>query len=222
MTSAIDATKPIAGTPTTESVRANFLAAKNEIEALQSFDSALMHPLVPFVRRGAASMHIAGDIAGTALTTLALTALRCYLIPFTVGKALPVSQLMASVTTLLAGTGSLGIYANDPTGDIDNPGSKLFEGSTTIDTTTTGDKYVGCSYTLQPGVLYWAALVCSAACTVRALAVASQHSGMGRAAAATASISHLYVALGSISLPATMPPGTQGTGICPAIYLYGG
>lgn len=36
MTSQIDATKPIQGTPTTESVRANFAAAKQEIEALQS------------------------------------------------------------------------------------------------------------------------------------------------------------------------------------------
>lgn len=35
MTSAIDATKPVFGTPTTASVRANFSAAKSEIEALQ-------------------------------------------------------------------------------------------------------------------------------------------------------------------------------------------
>lgn len=36
MTSAIDATKPVFGTPTTASVRANFTAAKAEIEALQA------------------------------------------------------------------------------------------------------------------------------------------------------------------------------------------
>lgn len=35
MASAIDATKPVAGNPTTQSVRDNFLAAKTEIEALQ-------------------------------------------------------------------------------------------------------------------------------------------------------------------------------------------
>jgi len=35
MTSAIDATKPTTGNPTTQSVRANFAAAKAEIEALQ-------------------------------------------------------------------------------------------------------------------------------------------------------------------------------------------
>lgn len=36
MTSAIDATKPVQGTPTTASVRANMLTAKNEISALQA------------------------------------------------------------------------------------------------------------------------------------------------------------------------------------------
>jgi hypothetical protein len=36
MSSAIDATKPVTGTPTTQSVRDNFAAAKAEIEALQS------------------------------------------------------------------------------------------------------------------------------------------------------------------------------------------
>lgn len=36
MTSLIDPTKPVAGTPTTASVRANFAAAKTEIEALQA------------------------------------------------------------------------------------------------------------------------------------------------------------------------------------------
>lgn len=36
MPSQIDPTKPVFGSPTTESVRANFLAAKNEIEALQA------------------------------------------------------------------------------------------------------------------------------------------------------------------------------------------
>ena len=36
MTSAIDPSKPTTGTATTESVRANFLAAKTEIEELQA------------------------------------------------------------------------------------------------------------------------------------------------------------------------------------------
>ena len=36
MASSIDATKPVEGSPTTASVRSNFLAAKAEIEALQA------------------------------------------------------------------------------------------------------------------------------------------------------------------------------------------
>jgi hypothetical protein len=44
MTSAIDSTKPIAATPTTASVRANFLAAKNEIEALQLIGATIAQP----------------------------------------------------------------------------------------------------------------------------------------------------------------------------------
>lgn len=36
MTSAIDSSKPITGTPTTQSVRDNFAAAKSEIETLQA------------------------------------------------------------------------------------------------------------------------------------------------------------------------------------------
>jgi hypothetical protein len=42
MTSAIDATKPISGSPTTQSVRDNFLVAKNEISALQTAISGLV------------------------------------------------------------------------------------------------------------------------------------------------------------------------------------
>lgn len=44
MTSAIDPTKPVTGTPTTQSVRDNFSAAKTEILALQAAD-ALLAPL---------------------------------------------------------------------------------------------------------------------------------------------------------------------------------
>ncbi len=41
MSSAIDPTKPVSGTPTTASVRANFAAAKSEIEALQGATAGL-------------------------------------------------------------------------------------------------------------------------------------------------------------------------------------
>lgn len=49
MTSAIDPTKPVFGTPTTQSVRDNFSAAKSEIESLQSdVATALTRPTDTF------------------------------------------------------------------------------------------------------------------------------------------------------------------------------
>lgn len=47
MTSSIDITKPVAGTPTTASVRTNFATAKNEIEALQAAVQALQSTTQP-------------------------------------------------------------------------------------------------------------------------------------------------------------------------------
>lgn len=47
MASTIDATKPIAGNPTTDSVRVNFAAAKSEIEALQADVAAISAGTVP-------------------------------------------------------------------------------------------------------------------------------------------------------------------------------
>ena len=47
MASTIDATKPIAGNPTTASVRDNFAAAKSEIEALQADVAAISAAAVP-------------------------------------------------------------------------------------------------------------------------------------------------------------------------------
>lgn len=59
MTSAIDATKPIAGTPTTQSVRDNFAAAKSEILALQAVDLLLAPLAAPSFTGG---ITIAGGI----------------------------------------------------------------------------------------------------------------------------------------------------------------
>lgn len=44
MASAIDSTKPVTGAPTTASVRANFAAAKSEVEALQADKADLASP----------------------------------------------------------------------------------------------------------------------------------------------------------------------------------
>jgi hypothetical protein len=60
MTSQIDATLPVEGTPTTASVRANFQTAKDEITTLQN--DALGAPFLPLVGGTmTGAMHLAGD-----------------------------------------------------------------------------------------------------------------------------------------------------------------
>jgi phage terminase large subunit GpA-like protein len=76
------------------------------------------------------------------------------------------------------------------------------------------------AYTLQPGVLYWASLIASAAATVRALAVGSLQTALGRTVGSTTAVGFLYAAGSGSTLPATAPTSlTAGTGACPAIYL---
>lgn len=166
-----------------------------------------------------ATPKIVGDIAGTALTTLALTAARQYFIPLVVPRQVVLTGLRLSVTTAKAGTASLGLYGNTRIGGDDAPGS-LLASVTGLSTGTTGDKSGALGYTLQPGVLYWASLIASAAATVRALAVGSLQTALGRTVGSTTAVGFLYAAGSGSTLPATAPTSlTAGTGACPAIYL---
>lgn len=63
MASAIDATKPIAVNPTTQSVRDNFATARDEISALQSAGYIT----------GNQNITLSGDISGSGTTTIATT-----------------------------------------------------------------------------------------------------------------------------------------------------
>jgi hypothetical protein len=124
-----------------------------------------------------ATPKIAGCAAGVALTTLALTASRQYFIPFTFGAARTLTNLRISVSTLLAGTAAIGIYSNTVFSGSDTPGTKLVE-VTGLDTGTAGDKTGAATLTFQPGALYWASVIASAGCTVRAMAVGGVAPGM--------------------------------------------
>lgn len=88
-------------------------------------------------------------------------------------------------------------------------------------TASTADKTGSLSYTLQAGVLYWASMISSAAAAVRALAVASQQTALGRTANNTTVISYLYAAGSGSTLPATARTAlTAATNaVTPAIYL---
>jgi hypothetical protein len=167
-----------------------------------------------------ATPKIAGDVNGTALTTLTLTASRQYFIPLVVPRNVTLTGLRISVTTAATGTASVGIYGNTVVSGSDTPGS-LLASATGLDTGTVGDKTGSLSYALQAGTLYWVSMIANAAAVVRALAVASQQTALGRVANSASVVSHLYVAGGGATLPATASTTlTAAAGVAtPAIYL---
>lgn len=167
-----------------------------------------------------ATPKIVGDIGGAALTTLALTPARQYFVPLVVPRKVVLIGLRISVTTASSGTANIGVYGNTQVGGNDAPGSLLAAISATLDTATAGDKNGSISFTLVPGVLYWVSLIASAAATVRALAVSSIQTALGRSVNGTTVISYLHATGFGSTLPATAPTTlTTGTGSCPAIYL---
>lgn len=165
---------------------------------------------------------IAGDIGGTALTTLALTAARQYFVPISMPRAVILTGLRISVTTASAGSASVGVYANttNASGD-DTPGS-LLSSATGLDTGSTGDKTgtFAAPVLLEPGTLYWVSLIGSADATLRALPVESMQTVLGRTVGNTTAITYLLVAGSGSTLPSTAE-GTpsNGTGNTPAVYL---
>lgn len=170
-----------------------------------------------------ATPRIVGDVGGTALTTLALTAARQYFVPFTAPRTLQLTGLRISITTAASGTASVGIYDNTKIGGDDAPGA-LLASATGLNTGSTGNKDGALSLKLDPGQIYWASLICSAAATLRALAVGSVQTSLGRTSSNTTVnttvISYLYAAGSGSTLPTTAPTTlTSGTGNCPAIYL---
>lgn len=67
---------------------------------------------------------------------------------------------------------------------------------------------------------YWASLIASAAATLRALAIASHDTALGRVVNGAPVCSYLYAAGSGSTLPATAPTSlSNGTGPVPAIYL---
>lgn len=169
--------------------------------------------------RRSATPSIAGDRAGTALTTVALSASRQYFVPFAPRRQMTLTGLRIGVTTAATGTASVGIYGNTVVGGDDAPGA-LLASATGLDTGTTGDKTGSLSLTLSPGNIYWASVIGSAAATVRALAVASAQTTLGRTVGGTTVVSHLFAAGSGSTLPDPAPTSlSDGTASVPAIYL---
>lgn len=169
--------------------------------------------------RRAATPSIAGDRSGAALTTFTLTASRQYFVPFVPSRRVVLTELRISVTTASAGTASIGVYGNTTVNGADSPGA-LLASATGLNTGTTGDKTGSVSLTLDPGKVYWASTICSAGATVRAVAVTSMQTSLGRNVNATSVVSFLFVAGSGSTLPDPASTSlSNGTSSVPAIYL---
>jgi hypothetical protein len=179
-------------------------------------------PQIAYPKR-TATPKIVGDANGTALTTVTVTASRQFFIPLVVPRNVTLTGLRFSVTTAATGTASMGIYGNTVVNGDDAPGT-LLTSVTGLDTGTTGDKTGSLNYTLQAGTLYWASFISSAAATVRALAVASRSTELGRVVNGTAIVTHLYASGSGSTLPDPAPTtlSTGQGGTPPAIYLIEG
>jgi hypothetical protein len=151
-----------------------------------------------------------------------LTASRQYFIPLVVPVNVTLTGLRISVTTASAGAANIGIYANTQSGGNDTPGARIAQITATLDTGTTGDRTgnFASSVTLTAGTLYWVSVIGSAAATIRALAVASVQTALGRQVNGTGAITHLFASGSGSTLPDPAPGSlSDGTGVCPAIYL---
>lgn len=166
------------------------------------------------------SPKIVGDLALTALGTLPVVTRRLYAIPFITPRSLTLTNLRFSVTAGSNGTISMGIYDNIKLANgNDNPGNLL--GSVTgLNSSGNQNRDGPIAFTFQPNTLYWLTLMPTAAPTLRAVAVASVQSGLGRVVRTNNGVTHLYRDYTVFGLPTLAPTDfLSGTGNIPAIYL---
>jgi len=156
--------------------------------------------------------------ATTAATgTLALTINRLYLVPFYVPYVTTTTNIASEVTTLgAAAAAKMNIYGADPLTGA--PTGSPLGTDVTVSYATTGVKNGAFAVTLKPGI-YWAALVCSVATTIRTM-LAPATIGMSTLGG-SATFSHVYGAFtyGTLgALPALT--GVTATTQCPLMVIY--
>lgn len=141
------------------------------------------------IRYGGGMRYIAGAVGGTALTTLALTANRLYLIPFVPPRNMTIANLAIEVTTASAGNCNLGLYQ----GNYSDVTLNLVADGGVVSTGTAGVvNGAAINYALTPGNLYYAALNPAAVATVRAVAVAGQYPWFGWTQGSSTVRSYIY------------------------------
>jgi hypothetical protein len=174
------------------------------LEALSLFFAA------PFLPSPSTSWRCLWPFTGAG-TTITVTSGRCYFVPFPVLQPITVTDLGIEVSTAATGTAEVAIYAAD--GTSKRPGTRLAYVSG-LSTGATGVVSGAVSVTLQPG-LYWAALRCSAAPTLRGAAGAF---GFGISTGGNNRVNHLFNANSALTDPITSDPTSQGVGTVPHIY----
>lgn len=161
---------------------------------------------------------VPGDALGNAATTKTMGNGTVYYIPLRVSRAYAIATMGYYVTTagLVSTGGDVGIYSSTRSaGNNDVAGSLLAITGVGVGAATTGLKTAPTTsaFTLQPGVLYWAAVAFfsnSGMPALRALALASIGPAMARDSATGARKVCLTGAAGTYgALPATA--GTQST-----------
>lgn len=170
--SAIDPTKPTAGTATTESVRLNFQAAKDEIDALnagkQTILAAYTQNVPPQLSNHSGRVIIQPNVlACAASTTTTVFANRLYCTPFVAPASGTIDSIFARVTTGAAGNMRIGLYRPTASGIL-LPAALVAD---TGDLSTAAAATIGAAVntSVSRGELMFAAFVYSAGPTMTAL-----------------------------------------------------
>lgn len=150
--------------------------------------------------------------------TLALTINRLYLVPFYVPYVATTTNLATEVTTLgTAASARMNIYASDPLTGA--PTGSPLGADVVVSYASTGVKSGAFTVTLDPGI-YWAALVCNVATTIRTIlgpATIGVSTLGGSPAYSYVYGAFTYGTLGAI--PATLT-GVITTTQCPLMMIY--
>lgn len=147
-----------------------------------------------FVKTGIGTQYLCPFASSVGnLGTLALTADRAYFMPFIPSwTADTLDALGLIVTTAVAGSAYVAIYESAKVSGGRVPGKRVYQ-SAALSVGTTGDKTsTGLGIKLKRGRLYWLAVTCSSASTVRALAAANASCMLGFGTAGTGGRSHIY------------------------------
>ena len=188
------------------------------VEELRAADS--VPPMAGLIlRRG--GIHRPSAMTSASLGTIAVTLGRVYYAPFFVGRETTIDQVGCEVTAAGVGTVHAGIYDTQMVGGVEHPGGLL--ASMSADGATTGMKSgaISPAVTLQPGQMYWTAMLATGvtAPTVRAIHLSAYWPVLH--SAGNNVFTNLYTS-GHSALPTTAPTsgytGVSGTN-GPAVHI---